>query len=141
MKIQKTIFLLLVLVWNPLFGQSIKYNYDKGGNRIKREIVIEKISPRKQNSRGADFSETLNEKDIRLYPNPTDGFLKVEILGFDSNKDEGKMSIYDISGRCLFNFDIDSSDCNIDIVSQPKGIYMLNIVVNGVATTWKIIKK
>lgn len=60
-------------------AESVKYNYDKSGNRIKREIVINTRSS--QNDEEEDevqyqqdvFSDILSGKDIQVYPDQKKG--------------------------------------------------------------------
>ena len=71
-----TVFLLLTPIL--LVGQNtIKYSYDAAGNRTERTIILATKSAIVQSD--TIFTDQLAERDIKIYPNPTDGFLKVEI--------------------------------------------------------------
>ena len=85
-------------------------------------------------------SEKLGNKNIRIYPNPTSGVLKIEVAGFEDS-DKGNLSIFNLSGQQLLNSDIISTFTELDISSSQKGVYILLINLNGESTTWKIIKE
>ncbi|NPD82006.1 T9SS type A sorting domain-containing protein [Prevotella sp. PINT] len=137
----KTFFSILFLAIMPYasFSQSLSFSYDNAGNRVKREITMAaKALPKKSNA--TYFSEMLSEKNIRIYPNPTKGLLKVEIIGYDSS-DKCNLSIFGTSGQFILSTSLTSSIGNLDISSCPDGICLLHISLNGKESTWKIIKK
>ena len=78
---KKTIALGLLLATFPCLssGQNVSYAYDEAGNRVKREIVLQTRAA--EESTNESYSEMLNDRDIRIYPNPTEGQLTVEITG------------------------------------------------------------
>ncbi len=130
---------------------SIRYNYDGSGNRSSRAPITLKSGSfiNVRDSVGSEsFSENYLEpqKDeieggkINIYPNPTRGFLKVEITGI---KDEVKTSIqiYNLSGSQLVNIVPGSSTSVIDMSKYPNGTYLLKVFVGDKMTEWKIIKE
>lgn len=135
---------LKLLLLLPAFFLSAKadkvlFSYDNAGNRVKREIVIEKKSA--PSNDGADcFSDMLSEKEIKIYPNPTEGLLNVEINGY-YDSDECHISVYNMSGQQIHTIDVTSPVTEVDITTQSKGMYLLLIIINGEESTWKIIKK
>lgn len=113
------------------------------GNRIKREIVMSasRAMAKKQSFESQDFfSERLREHSVKIYPNPTQGNLKISISGLD-NSDKCHLGVYSTQGTQILAFDVNSDNANVDISNQPNGVYLLQITVNGKSTTWKIIKK
>lgn len=124
-----------------LLCQNIKYSYDNAGNRVKREIVLpQRNMPDGHVKAKVPVSEMLGNKNIRIYPNPTSGVLKIEVAGFEDS-DKGNLSIFNLSGQQLLNSDIISTFTELDISSSQKGVYILLINLNGESTTWKIIKE
>lgn len=96
---------------------------------------------KKQSFESQDFySERLREHSVKIYPNPTQGNLKVSISGLE-NSDKCHLDVYSIQGTQILAFDVNSDNANVDISNQPNGVYMLQITINGKSTTWKIIKK
>lgn len=142
----KQIFLCFSFMLFPAFtfAQSkIGYAYDMAGNRIKREIVISasRAMAKKQSFESQDFySERLREHSVKIYPNPTQGNLRVSISGI-GNSDKCHLGVYSIQGTQILAFDVNSDNANVDISNQPNGVYLLQITINGKSTTWKIIKK
>lgn len=130
---------------------SIRYNYDASGNRSSRAPITLKSGSfiNVRDSIGSEsFSENYLEPQkeeieggkINIYPNPTRGFLKVEITGI---KDEVKTSIqiYNLSGSQLVNIVPGSSTSVIDMSKYPNGTYLLKVFVGDKMTEWKIIKE
>ena len=144
----KKIYLYFSLMLFPAFtfAQSkIGYAYDMAGNRIKREIVMS-ASPAMANRQSFEsqyfYSESLIEHSVKIYPNPTQGNLKVSIPGLASS-DKCHMGVYSVQGTQILAFDVSSESANVDmdINNQPNGVYLLQITINEESTTWKIIKK
>ena len=117
---------------------QISYSYDQAGNRVKREIVMSLLAPRKSST--TSFTEVLAKKSIRIYPNPNKGQLRVEIVGHEAT-DNSLLQVYNATGALLINKKATSAITNINLTSQPNGIYILQINLNGETTKWKIIKK
>ena len=120
-------------------AQNVTFSYDSAGNRIKREIVMKTRAVAKHEE-PENYSEMLADKNIRIYPNPTKGMLKVEVIGYEQS-DKLDLWVYDTAGRQLSVYHSASSPADLDISTQPNGIYILRILLNGKETSWKIIKK
>lgn len=123
-----------------VFGQNTKYSYDNAGNRIKKEIVMNTRAISKEESSKECYSYMLLERNIRIYPNPTQGKLKLEIMGYMSS-DQCAVCVVNASGQQILSTPITSSWTEVDINAQPNGIYILHVSLNNKETTWKIIKK
>lgn len=137
---KKLVMLLIAAVPLIAFSQSkLRYSYDNAGNRVKREIVV-KTKSLPDSSDPEYYSEMLSDKDIRIYPNPTEGHLKVEIAGWDAS-DQGNLQLYNAAGQLILNQRMGSSYTELDISSRTNGLYILHITLNGKETSWKIIKK
>ena len=117
---------------------QISYSYDLAGNRVKREIVMSNLAPK--NSLVTGFTEVLAKKNIRIYPNPTKGHLRVEVVGYDST-DKCLLQVFNATGALIINKKATLPFTEINITNQPNGIYLLLITLNGENTKWKIIKK
>ncbi len=117
---------------------QISYSYDLAGNRVKREIVMSSLAPR--NTKATGFTEVLAKKNIRIYPNPTKGHLKVEVMGYEA-ADNCLLQLFNAVGAQIINRKATLPFTEINITNQPNGIYFLQITLNGENTKWKIIKK
>jgi Zn-dependent metalloprotease len=84
-----------------------------------------------------------NNEDRRsnfvISPNPSNGVVNLSI----DNSNEVKINLYDISGRSIFqsNYSNSNIDFNTVINFNPiaKGVYLLNLNIDGKTTTKKII--
>jgi hypothetical protein len=82
--------------------------------------------------------ETLFEKEILVYPNPSNDIIMIN-HSFHSIE---KIELIDISGKitpCAYRFGI--SDITIYISNIPEGLYQLRLLTNNRYYNFKIIKK
>jgi hypothetical protein len=145
MKIKKKILIyLLFMCICPMFHSQDKvtYGYDAAGNRISRTIVMgTKSSPTTdEEEHPAVYTEKVADIILKIYPNPTDGLVKVEIY----NLPEGQTAniwLYAMTGRLINTFKGISDAVSINIGKQPEGVYVMKIEAGEYRTEWKIIKK
>lgn len=140
----KVKFILGLLLFTSLAVRAqskIGYSYDSSGNRVERTIVLETVKKAKA-SPGIErsFTDNIDERNVKIYPNPTQGQLRVDISRLD-NGDKCILSLYTISGNLIFKDSNAGTTNNIDISNQEPGLYLLKITVNENASTWKIIKQ
>lgn len=122
-------------------AQTISYAYDSSGNRISRELRMNaKSMPKQTVVEQAYVQEILSERSIYIHPNPTKGIISVEVVEYE-NKDNGKIDIFNLSGRRLLSKPLNSACVTLDLSSADNGIYILHISLNGSCTSWKIIKE
>lgn len=139
----KTIFtaFVSVLFCCTVSAQSIEYGYDACGNRVARQIVLEKTNKSLSvASVQEDFSEEqLGEVQVRIYPNPTHGHLKVVIQSPDESY--GSIEVYDIQGHRIVHLPNAEHENDIDLSPRPNGIYLMRFSIGDEVSTWKIIKR
>ena len=132
----------------PISTIRIKYSYDETGNRKTREKSIEmrsmlKSSIGKSNLAVSDiqmYEDVISEMKIFIYPNPTQGMLKVDITGGEIPKD-ARIYLYNLQGALIRQLTGISETNEVDISSQPSGIYLMKIIFGkDQFSTWKIIK-
>jgi hypothetical protein len=140
-------YLWICLVSLPTVSSAqgkITYAYDTSGNRVKREIVMPApMAMAKQQSLepgGQVFSDMLRDHSVKIYPNPTEGALRVSISGLEGT-DRCSLGVYMSQGAQILTESVKTDNVNIDISNRPAGIYLLRITINNNSTTWKIIKK
>lgn len=134
MKYLITILILLISI--TIQSQTITYSYDACGNRISREIILSRSIETSEKS----FEEKLSENTIIIYPNPTEGILKIEIKERGQTGNQS-ITVYDSNGGLIRNTAITSSITEIDLSNCANGIYVLIISYNNETSTWKILKK
>lgn len=108
---------------------------------MERTIVLKTVKKAKA-SPGIErsFTDDIDKRNVKIYPNPTQGQLRVDISRLD-NGDKCTLSLFTISGDLIFKDSNAGTTNNIDISNQEPGLYLLKITVNENTSTWKIIKQ
>lgn len=74
---------------------------------------------------------------VEIYPNPSDGNITIKVL---SNKtDKAELTITNMFGEVVANQNIFTNQSMKIQLSQPSGIYIVNVKVNGVSNIQKLI--
>jgi len=143
MKQTFTLFLSCFFLLSFLHAQRIVYRYDAAGNRTAR-IIEYNSQPQlaaMQPQEPQHYEDHMfPDKSVVIYPNPTRGQVTVEIQNYDAET-VGNISISTVNGRLLQRADISGSHTPLDIGSQPDGMYLFSITIDGQTSTWKILKK
>ena len=143
MKTRYYILLLLMGIASSMFSQSrVTYTYDAAGNRlsgVSSQLRMAAITDQDEESQEI-YSEEIAQSNIRIYPNPTKGILKIEIVRM---KEENPIHIqlYDMSGKILINEQNAAPFTDLNLSDQPAGTYILKIFSDNRTTNWKIIKQ
>lgn len=126
---------------------TIKYDYDAAGNRIARVISLLK-SGRINNSNPQEETKQEIIKDssfdggaVRIYPNPTRGFVEIEIPDEVEKSEVIWFIVTNVHGKRIIDKRHYNNRTQIDLSSQPNGLYILNIKKGQVVSQWKIIKQ
>ena len=84
-----------------------------------------------------DFTD--NEQSVILYPNPTEGLFKIKTNNYDLKI----ITIYNLSGKLVYNQEVLEEEINIDLSTQASGQYIVMIrdKQNRLLNTSKLIKK
>lgn len=94
---------------------------------------------------GLTQEQTANQSFVmKVYPNPSSGFLKV---GFDLAKESAVVgTLTDMSGKVVFRFNHDrmqqglqSLDLNLSSLSLPRGQYILHVLAGEKLATAKVV--
>jgi hypothetical protein len=147
MKSRYYILLLLSGIALNVFSQNrVTYDYDAAGNRLSglsSQLRMAAITDQKTEDE-IDTEEVYFDKidlsNIRIYPNPTKGILKIEITRM-SEENPINIQLYDMSGRMLINEQNAAPFTDLNISGQPDGTYILTIFTDNRTTHWKIIKE
>ena len=132
------VFLFFVIFSLSLSAQKkVMYAYDAAGNRIKKEILFEQSQSKSQ---VVACSDMLDEKEIKIYPNPTEGELRVEIFN-ELKKTEGIVTVHGNNGAMIYTTPIINGSASLDISSCPNGLYILHVKISDCVSSWKIIKR
>ena len=74
------------------------------------------------------------QPDLKLTPNPTSGLIYLE------GEEEGHAVLVDQVGRIIYSFPVQSEKVILDLQAQPKGMYFLQLRINGRLLTSRIVK-
>jgi len=113
---------------------------------VKRGVITLKSAKANRGSAIAEKNDeftdnTFNDQVVRIYPNPTKGFLEIEI---PYNQDEPsmiKITVTDLSGRVIIDKMAEPGWTSIDLSYSPNGMYILNLKKGTITSQWKVIKQ
>jgi len=84
--------------------------------------------------------ESKMKLSVDIYPNPSDGIIKITVLGKDN--ESSKLYIKSMMGQVLFFSDvINNSALEIDIESYPEGIYAVEVESGNGSTVQRLVKR
>lgn len=139
-----TLFFSYVLLSSAL-SQTITYSYDNNGNRTSRVLTTLKSSKvefpiTEEAFQNEDIIDKPSKLNLNVYPNPTDGLLRIEFVGDEIAKD-ATYALYNLSGNVLLKGKlVNKPIMEIDIKGFKNGFYVLRILNNREVSDWKIVK-
>ncbi len=130
----------------PALSQTLTYYYDETGNRTEKVIVLQKSA-----SVSSTDNKVIEEKEISskgfnvlLYPNPTDGILKVETNSYgddEAGSSQLQIEVYDLAGRVIINTPANIGLTLVDLGNHADGTYIMIMKYGERTSRWKIIKR
>lgn len=99
--------------------------WDDGNTDNPRNIVVteDKVFVAYFKTTGVD-----ENKGIAMYPNPTDGIVKISSVGMSH------ITMVNVLGQVIYDADIDGEEMNLDMTQYEAGIYMVRVATeNGVS--------
>ena len=115
-------------VWESSYLELICYEQD--GNLLLSRPQAEYDDVMDCFSTGNVGIAVVEKTEVAIYPNPTNSTLTVE-----SDSPVREISVYELTGRTMMTIENCSSIVTINVVSLPRGIYLLRAVTeNGVKT-------
>jgi len=131
------IFLCGLMATIVVYSQGLSYTYDAAGNRISRTIVL---GLKNADVQQQEFTETIAKKEIKIYPNPVESLLSISITGYDAGI-VSECFIYNMAGAVLKREKISGELTTLDMSSFSSGTYVLQILIDGEKSVWKIVKE
>lgn len=151
---------IILLLFFPLrsIGQTISYTYDNVGNRVEKVIILgdgskgsgseksdkndlkEPPKPDSFNEEAIKDNSFINQS-IKIYPNPTEGIIRIEIPADPENNEEIRIIVHDINGKIIMNIPNEALVNEINLSNQSAGIYFLELKTGTRISQWKIIKR
>ena len=127
--------------------QRVAFAYDEAGNRTSRTIVLATNSRRSARRAAPQdtpdpFTElTPQGRTVRIYPNPTQGWLQAEVIGL-ADGDRAVWRLYSLQGTLLLQAEAAAGvPTDLDLSALPAGTYVLHLSVDGTTTEYKVIKR
>lgn len=132
---------IIIFFTTMLFAYSqnlIGFAYDEAGNRIKRELIIPAKPQYFKEQKCRSCYDELGGRSIKITTHKS-GIIDISISNLEIT-DNACVDVFSVSGMHILSQDITEILTSIDIGSQPSGIYIVSITVNGNVTNWKVIK-
>lgn len=119
---------------------NVEFNYDADGNMILRKIIVVPSNIKGNPNQDDVISEEIGQQKIKIYPNPTNGIIKLYISEIDDLLNNYCL-IYSLNGTLLLNKKISGSLTEIDLSTYETGSYLMDIHLGDKISRWKIIKQ
>ena len=134
--------LLLFTLCASALADRVTYSYDASGNRIdsQREIVFTRGASNSKSAQSKKYLDSLSLARIAIYPNPTEGDLRIDITGIEDFTDT-ELTVRSLNGSVLEHIQPLDVTNEMDLTNYADGIYLVIIKLKDQSTTWKIIKK
>lgn len=142
---------------------SASYEYDDNGNRKTASVTYLTTSLKSDTVSLLDIVADNNTTDsipsdgwaigpdelqggsiISLYPNPTYGMVLLKVTNSGNNitkKDGNYYSLWDITGKMIKSQQSLGTLNTINLSSQPNGIYIVRVSINGQNRVYRIVKE
>ena len=131
-------------IFNLKAQREINFQYDASGNRTERTIYLPPDNSVNDSQFSFNFAELKEDqlavRDIKIYPNPTKGQLKVDISGIEFNSSD-YIAIYSVKGSLLKRLSPVQTSNLINLDTYSSGIYIMIIGLNDETVKWKIVKQ
>ncbi|MFL2585925.1 MAG: GEVED domain-containing protein [Parvicellaceae bacterium] len=88
------------------------------------------------NTTTLDISNPTSKKQVQIYPNPNNGLFSII-----SQEEITKIEVYDLIGKVIQNTEVSSNILNLDLTSEPKGIYFVRVLLKDSILLKKVICK
>lgn len=141
--------MLLVAAWFAGlsgFAQTkvYEFDYDASGNRVERQLITLKsaslASSLGENPEQEVFEGILDEREIKIYPNPTKSLLRVEIP-LHGQEQQVFLRAYNMQGALIADQVVTDETSRVDLSNRPPGMYILRISSGQSVSEWKIVKE
>ncbi len=135
--------ILLTAAAANVSGQNIGFTYDASGNRVER-LLIKLKAPQ---APGAATDTTgqkplvpISFKDLRVFPNPTQGLVTVDYPSF-TDGDVVSYTVYSSGGQLVMQGSSTTSQLSLDFSDKPAGIYIVKLRHNDATVDMQIVKQ
>lgn len=137
-QITKAIIFMLICI-KVCSAQNFEYSYDNAGNRTSRYVIPALRSQSILKDSIEQYADKISGYDLSIFPNPTREKVNIQIKSFE-NVRSAKLEVVDINGRLVYSQPIQNAITTIDLSNRLSGNYFLNIIIDGKASRWKVLK-
>ena len=126
----------LFIFTSSVRAQSVSFTYDAAGNRISRSITVNRVRERIT----MDMEETaaeMREERVRLIVDSSSDILTIDVTGYHV-EDKGSVSLFSLSGYHVRTIPVRSARTQTDLSGLASGVYVVRVILNGKADTWKV---
>lgn len=124
---------------SPTFGQTVYFNYDNSGNRIRRESKLLKGNQGLKSDKLASTNLNKNS-DISISTDDEQTKLFVSIKK-NSSSVYPTISLYSLQGNLLATNTPNNGTAVFDIAGLATGVYLVSVESNGTKSIYKFTKK
>jgi hypothetical protein len=131
-------------------GDKIGFEYDAAGNRIRRFLIVDLCpycppdgNPGRSSAPMIDsiaVGPNQQSLSIKVFPNPTDKDITIQINGYEVLTEKPLLSISDANGKTVLTRQLGSNNSLIDLSELTRGTYYLYVNTEYNKMTYKVIK-
>ena len=137
------VLLSIVAMESSAQTRNVQFTYDNAGNRIGRAIVLAQAPKSRglanDSTKTEIYTDTFAEYQLHVYPNPTEGELKIELCGLPDGE-VYHLLITNSSGVVIVNRKTSENPTVADLTTCPAGIYLMRIQYKNYTKDFKIIR-
>jgi hypothetical protein len=131
-----------IQIGTPTPGVSENYVVDNpAGNEMSPSFMV--YTSDEITTNVSTFNNSSANKSFKVYPNPSTDKLYIDVVSTEKNS-ESNYKIYDVVGKMISQKNnisfVNKYAETLDISSLPKGVYFIELTVDGTTSTKKIIK-
>jgi len=127
------IIVTTLILSSSLYAVKYSFTHDAAGNRDSRTMVD-------INGKESVPIQKILEHEIKVYPNPTAGDLRVDISGI-TNDISAKVELFDFNGRSVYKEGTPTGQVTIDLTEEPNGFYIMRISIDNQNIEYKVVKQ
>ena len=87
---------------------------------------------------GVGVPALLSEAALSLYPNPSYGYLNIELEGYSG--EQVGMMMYDLRGKVVLNRQITNAHTTVNLMDMKPGVYVVRLDAGEETITRRIVK-
>jgi hypothetical protein len=84
------------------------------------------------------INSLLNEASLSVFPNPSYGYLTIQLEAFDGTPVD--MRMYDLRGKQVMRRQLNGAQTTLDLLDLKSGVYVLRLEAEGETLTKKFVK-